>query len=212
MFDHLNLFHWIRSSMQSISHFPSDSNHERILTLRVQDGDQRAFAQLAKFYGHRISALAASFHRSDDRRQDLIQEGYIGLYSAAMAYDGVSSSFSTFALLCMRRRMLNWLERLDRAERGSLSLTELSDGDLSRRGCVQAAFEDVVLRESNWEELQSYVKKILTPLEYRVFSLYMKGYKPVEISRKLGVDMKACHNALYRLRVKLRQLRREAFI
>lgn len=197
-----------------MQHTPTERNdkkiddvNEKALLSRICGGDKEAFVELFGLYRVRILGMAKSFGRSESETEDLVQEGSIALYTAVLAYDGSSSKFSTFATLCMRRKMLNWLEKTHNAECRSISVSDLSDEELARRGGVQDTFEDDVAAQNSLEQLFALASKVLSPLEYRVLLLYAKGYGSCAIADKLSIGTKSCENALYRMRVKLRSAR-----
>lgn len=183
------------------------NTNENALLSKIRVGDKEAFVELFGLYRARILGMAKSFARSDGEIEDLVQEGSLALYTAALAYDNSSSKFSTFAQLCMRRKMLNWLEKSHNAEWRSISVSELSDEELARRGGVQDTFEDDVAAQASLEELFALAQSVLSPLEYRVLLLYARGYGSTAIANKLSLSVKSCENALYRMRVKLRSVR-----
>ena len=170
----------------------------------IKKGNKDAFVYLANSYRDRIISIAFSFGLCGAERDDLIQEGYIALYNAARTYDNSRSQFSTFATLCIRHRMLNWIEKNVTPSLSSMSISELDDNDLSRIGMVQENFEDDIILKTEISDLLDKAKTILSETEYKVFCLYIKGYANNEICEKLGITKKSCDNSLFRLRKKLR--------
>lgn len=170
----------------------------------VKNGNKDDFVYLADSYRDKIITIAFSFGLCGTERDDLIQEGYIALYKAACCYDSSKSKFNTFATLCIKRRMLNWIEKNITPSLSALSISELDDSDLSRLGVVQENFEDDLIVKSEISDLLSTAKSILSANEYRVFTLYIKGYTNAEICEKLDMTKKSCDNSLFRMRKKLR--------
>ncbi len=173
----------------------------------IKNGNKDAFVFLANSYRDRIISIAFSFGLCGAERDDLIQEGYIALYNAARTYDSSKSQFSTFATLCIKRRMLNWIEKNVNPSLSSMSISDLDDNDLSRIGMIQDNFEDDFILKTEISDLLDKAKSILSENEYKVFSLYIKGYTNDEICKKLGITKKSCDNSLFRLRKKLRSVK-----
>lgn len=196
-----------RSQMSlSENAFPDEKQAE--LIARIKSGEKGQFIYLADLYRSVIRTAAASFSPRESERDDLIQEGYIALYNAVCAYDNArGASFSTFAAVCIRNRMRNWIEKSSGTEAAALPLSEVDDSRLAGGGAVQNDFEDAVILKAELNELLAAADKMLSPREKRVFSLYIKGYSNEEICRALAIDRKSCENALFRIRRKLKTAR-----
>ena len=184
----------------------STNNADKVLGSidSIKNGNKDAFVFLADAYRDRIISIAFSFGFCGSERDDLIQEGYIALYNAALTYDSAKAQFSTYATVCIKRRMLNWIEKNVTPTLSSLSLSELDDSDLSRIGMVQDNFEDDIIVKNEIYDLFAKAKVILSDTEYKVFSLYIKGFSNDEICKALDITKKSCDNSLFRMRKKLR--------
>lgn len=181
-----------------------DSGNTTELVDMIKKGNNDAFVFLANAYRDRIISIAFSFGLRGSERDDLIQEGYIALYNAAKSFDDSKSQFSTFSNICIKHRMLNWIEKNVTPTLSSLSISDLDDNDLSRLGVIQENFEDSFIIKSEISDLLDKAKSILSDNEYRVFILYIKGYSNSEICDKLGITKKSCDNSLFRMRKKLK--------
>ena len=194
--------------MESMSLSQNQGNQNPHATLeyleQIKNGNKDAFVFLADSYRDKIITIAFSFGLCGSERDDLIQEGYIALYNAARTYDSSKALFNTYATLCIKRRMINWIEKNVTPTLSSLSISDLDDNDLARMGIVQENFEESLIAKNEIADLLSTAKKILSDKEYLVFSLYIKGYANAEICEKLGITKKSCDNSLFRLRSKLK--------
>ncbi|MBE6570668.1 MAG: sigma-70 family RNA polymerase sigma factor [Ruminococcaceae bacterium] len=170
----------------------------------IKNGNKDVFVFLADSYRDRIISIAFSFGFCGSERDDLIQEGYIALYNAALTYDSAKAQFSTYATVCIKRRMINWIEKNVTPSLSSLPLSELDDNELSRIGMIQENFEDDFIIKNEIRELFDKAKVILSDTEYKVFSLYIKGFSNDEICKALNITKKSCDNSLFRMRKKLR--------
>lgn len=190
----------------SISQIPSNQNPSTINEIleQINSGDKDAFVYLVDSYRDKIITIAFSFGLCGSERDDLIQEGYIALYKAARTYDSSKALFNTYATLCIKRRMINWIEKNVNPSLSSMSISDLDDNDLARMGMIQENFEDTLIAKNEFHELLAKAKSILSEKEFTVFSLYIKGYTNSEICEKIGITKKSCDNSLFRLRTKLK--------
>lgn len=182
--------------------FHGDENE---LINEIKNGSNELFVYLADKYRGRITAAAASFGLRESERDDLIQEGYIALYSAALAYESNrGASFSTFASHCIRNKMINWIDKNINSDASSLPLSSVDDSSLSKNGIVENDFENSIILKSELNELLHIADSLLSDFEKQIFSLYIKGYTNSEICETLSISRKSCDNALFRIRRKLK--------
>lgn len=144
-------------------------------------------------------------------RQELDEEACIALYHAARFYRaGTHATFGYFARVCIRNRLVSFL-RKQKNEEHYLRVDESNgyafDGSPAVGGSVLTV-EDVgeqVAAKDAFRELFDRFLVSLTEYERRVFHLYVKGSTYKEIAGALGVSVKSVDNAVYRIRVKLKQ-------
>ncbi len=169
------------------------------LVSRAANGDHAAFATLAKKYEAAIFSILSPINVPEEDRNDLYQEGLIGLYKAVLLYDPSISAFSTFAGICIRSGISDGLRRYQK-ENSMPSLeipTEEIPAGLSDRP------EEVLIGKETFAALLEQVNRNLSPLERKVFGLHLQGKKVSEISRILGREQKSVENTLFRARKKL---------
>lgn len=174
------------------------------LTKLVRGGDPQAFVELSSRYIGLIRKKAAMFFGpAVPETEDLIQEGFLGLYCAALGYkeDG-GGSFGTYAGACIYNQMATAVRSNatagNRTLNQALPLTEA--GELAEP-CMgpQDLVETREQFDSMWRRLE------LTPLERRVLGLYLSGCRRSQVQERAGIQLKAFDNALYRIRSKLRR-------
>lgn len=179
---------------------------DRELLLRVRQKDADAFGELSTRYFSLICKQAARFGGANvPERDDLLQEGLLALYSAAVSYtEEKGAAFRTFAGVCIQNRMADAVRRhtssRNRALNESLSLNSEAAAELTADTQPQDTIE---LRE----QLQGLFQKlddVLTPLEREAVRLHLSGCKREDIPARSGISLKAFDNAIYRARVKLR--------
>ncbi len=170
-----------------------------------QDGVQDTFGELSVRYICVIRNKSADFYDMGIEAEDLIQEGLIALHAAAVSYSArKGASFKTYATVCIRNRLASAVRSANNAKNRinntAVSLEEQpgSTADLlSEPECCLIATENV-------REITEYARGKLSITERRVLSLYIDGRTYEEIAKELGISIKACDNAMQRVRRKLR--------
>lgn len=175
---------------------------------RFQAGNKEIFSELVARYMHLVRIKACSFREIFSlEREDLYQEGLLGLYDAACSYsagDG-RASFETYAGKCINNRIVSAVRRSASRKNAPLnyavSIDEVSEPD------EQPGSDPQRLLESR-EELDGMLETVytsLSSLERSALSLYLGGHKRSEIHTELGISVKTFDNAMARVRRKLRQ-------
>ncbi|HXL04409.1 MAG: sigma-70 family RNA polymerase sigma factor [Firmicutes bacterium] len=149
--------------------------------------------------------------------EDLTQEGLFGLVEAIRQYDverpGVK--FSSFAYLCIIRKVYNSLRRHSSGKHKplnqALSLYAVMDGENCRPILDLVAGDSLnpeTVLEDKWMDMQveQVLRDYLSVLEYVVTVLLRQGYTTSEISRAIGLNLKAVDNARTRVKGKLRRI------
>ena len=167
------------------------------LTGLFRQGNQKAFHQLAFRYMFVVKKRACDVQGNGMDTDDLIQEGFLGLYSAVNTYNEAGkASFRTYASVCIRNRMVSAVR------------------SASREICAEELTEDIPIKSEDEpenafiikEDLARLMKRIETSLsksEKKVLSLYLEGKSYDEIAAELNKSRKFCDNAMQRARKKL---------
>ncbi len=198
--------------------YESMSDEELILALR--DGDGKIIDYIVEKYKEPVRKKAATMFILGSDREDLIQEGMIGLFKAIRDYDaGRDASFYTFADLCISRQMYKAVEAGNRKKHAPLnsyiSIYEDEDqaGDhgevaglldiLSESG---KSPEDLLIDREQATALEKKIYESLSDLERQVFNLRLTGMDYSQIAKILGRDEKSTDNALSRIKSKVRKI------
>lgn len=173
----------------------------------VRGGNPQAFVELSSRYAGLIRKKAALFcGLSFPEPEDLLQEGFLGLYAAALGYreDG-GGSFGAYAGACIYNQMVSAVRSSATAGNRTLNqaLPLVEAGELTERAMGP---QDLV---ETREQFDSMWRLELTPLERRVLNLYLSGCRRAEVQERSGISLKTFDNALYRIRSKLRRGREE---
>ena len=176
-------------------------------------GDEGAEDTLILRYRRMVNACARPFFLAGGDREDLAQEGMIGLLSAIREYDpGGGASFRTYAELCIRRRLISAAKSASRQKHAPLndgvSLDEiLSSENQSISFLTGQRFdrspEDLVLASELESDFIDVFSRYLSAFEKEILSDYFSGLSYSEIGEKCGRSPKSVDNAVQRIRNKL---------
>lgn len=196
-----------------------ETSKDEELILRIRDGEEKITDYIMEKYKNLVRSKAGSMYILGADREDLIQEGMIGLFKAIRDYDiGRDASFATFADLCVARQMYTAVQAAGRkkhaplnsyvslyAGNGSDKIEEekkLLDSMVSRD---EQNPEELLIDRENVERIEKAIESELSSFERQVLDLYLTGMKYTEIARVLGKDDKSTDNALQRCRSKIRK-------
>jgi RNA polymerase sporulation-specific sigma factor len=192
-----------------------DEGTDEELVTRSWSGDDRALELLLGRYRSFVRAKARSYFLVGADREDVVQEGMIGLYKAIRDYDGSHlASFRSFAELCITRQIITAIKTATRQKHSPLN-TYVSlympahrddDGD---RELIDSFVSDTadpadsVVSSDELSELERYFGQILSDLEANVLQRYIEGQSYQEIAVELKRQVKSIDNALQRIKRKL---------
>lgn len=182
----------------------------------AKQGDHISLGYIVKKYEYFVRLKARKYFLVGADREDVVQEGLVGLYKAIVDYDyGRETSFKVFAQLCISRQIMTAINTHNRQKHIPLN-TYLSiddntygDGtDFSLMNIISEGVKNdpewIYITEEERLEFQEAMKNLLTELEFRVFTLYMEGRSYGEMSTLLKKEIKSIDNALQRVRYKAR--------
>ncbi len=185
------------NSIEPISKTKANADAETVRC--AAEGDNAAFATLAKKFEGVILHILSTITVPEEDRNDLYQEGLIGLYKAVLLYDPSVSAFSTFASVCIRSGISDGLRRYQRER--SLPSFEMPTEEIPDK--VAGRPEEVLMGKETLASLLEQVNRTLSPMERKVFGLHLQGKKAREIARIVGRDQKSVENTLFRAKRKL---------
>lgn len=181
----------------------------------ARDGDGEALEYLIHKYKHFVRAKARSYFLIGADREDIIQEGMIGLYKAIrdFRYDKLSS-FRAFAELCITRQIITAIKTATRQKHIPLnsyvSLNKpIYDEDSDRTlldvitGTKITDPEELIISREEFYDIEEKMGEILSSLEWRVLMSYLDGKTYQEIAVELKRHVKSIDNALQRVKRKL---------
>lgn len=171
-----------------------------LLALALQN-DQDAYAQIIHFFYPIIASISSSYFLSGGDRDDLMQEGLIGLYRAVCSYDeGKNDNFVKYAKICIHRAILTAIKADARLKNSALNTSLPLSDKLELKG--ESAEETAIQRERLLDVYEKIEDK-LSDLERTILSLFIDGLSYKQIADKVGKSPKSVDNALCRIRGKL---------
>jgi len=189
------------------------------LVERVRAGDDSCIETLLARYRNFARSKARSYFLAGSDKEDVVQEGMIGLFKAIRDFDlEQETPFRAFAELCISRQILTAIKTANRQKHqplnSSISLdapaygddqSDRSVGDHLVASSVMSDPVEMVISAQEIEAIRESMTDSLTELEGDVLRLYMDGKSYEEIAGALGNHVKSIDNALQRIKRKLQR-------
>jgi RNA polymerase sporulation-specific sigma factor len=181
----------------------------------AREGSHVASEFLINKYKNFVRAKARSYFLIGADREDIIQEGMIGLYKAIRDFRSDKlSSFRAFAELCITRQIITAIKTATRQKHIPLnsyvSLNKpIYDEDSDRTlldvisGAKVSDPEELIISREEFGDIEAKMGEILSDLEWRVLMAYLDGKSYQEIANELSRHVKSIDNALQRVKRKL---------
>jgi len=178
-------------------------------------GDIKALEYLINKYKSFVRAKARTYFLIGADREDIIQEGMIGLYKAIRDFrEDKLSSFRAFAELCITRQIITAIKTATRQKHIPLnSYVSLNkpifdeDSDRTLMDLISEESisdpEEMIINREEFSGIEEKMGEILSGLEWEVLSLYLQGRSYQEIAEELDRHVKSIDNALQRVKRKL---------
>ncbi|MET4656145.1 RNA polymerase sporulation-specific sigma factor [Exiguobacterium sp. PvP048] len=201
-------------SLVSFDQFECMTDEALVEQAKVFDNSD-ALEFLIERYRNFVRAKARSYFLIGADREDIIQEGMIGLYKAVRDYrTDKLASFKGFAELCITRQMITAIKTATRQKHiplnSYISLDKPIYDDESERTLLDiitsTAPSDpqvLIVNREEYADIESKMDEILSDLERKVLALYLDGRTYQEISDDLDRHIKSIDNALQRVKKKL---------
>jgi RNA polymerase sporulation-specific sigma factor len=187
---------------------------EQIVEL-VHNGDSEALDYLINKFKNFVRAKARSYFLIGADKEDIVQEGMIGLYKAIRDFkEDKLSSFKAFAELCITRQIITAIKTATRQKHIPLNsyisldkpiYDEESDRTLMDviSGAKVLDPEELFISQEEFDQIEVKMAELLSDLERKVLALYLDGQSYQEISEELNRHVKSIDNALQRVKRKL---------
>lgn len=192
----------------------TDMTDEELVSL-VHSGNTEALDFLITKFRPFVRMKARSYFLIGADKEDIIQEGMIGLYKAIRDFRSDKlSSFRAFAELCIIRQIITAIKTATRQKHIPLnsyvSLDKPIYDEESDRTLMDVLTgngvddpEDLIIHNEEFQYMEEKMSEVLSELEREVLALYLDGQSYQEISEKLERHVKSIDNALQRVKRKL---------
>ncbi len=193
----------------------TDQQTDEQLVARAAAGDDVALAELLDRFKPQVRAKARTYFVAGGDRQDVIQEGMIGLYKAVRDYDiERHPSFRHFAELCVTRQIITAVKAATRHKHSplnayvSLQGAAGPDESIDNDHMVELADDgtdplNAITSAADMAQLRAFCLEVLSSLETEVLVRYVSGESYATIAAELGRHTKAIDNAVQRVKRKL---------
>lgn len=185
------------------------------LLQEIKNQNNVAFDCLIDRYKEMVSIKANKFFMIGSEKEDMIQEGYMGLYKAVKSFDQEKqNSFKTFAGLCIERQMITAVKNSNRQKHiplnSSLSLNseayeENDDTEVIEILDTRKTGEDpldIITKKEYFSIIETAINNSLSDFEKKVLTHYKNGESYAEIATKLESKVKSVDTAIQRIRKK----------
>lgn len=178
-------------------------------------GDSAALNCLFDRYNDLLKMKTHNFFINGAEKEDIVQEARIGLYKAIKSFDieKQSSSFKTFANLCVERQLITAIKSSNRQKHiplnSSFSLNtsaydendDTSVLDILDTHAVEDPLE-IITKKEYYELIENRIDENLSEFEKKVLEKYIQGESYIDIATKLDTPVKSVDNAIQRIRKK----------
>ncbi len=169
-------------------------------------------------YSSYVSLMSKKYYIAGGTREDLFEEGVIGILEACKNYKGESlfeDKFDSFVKLCIKRQIFDAIKKANTGKNKALNesvpfVTYDDEGDeqsmlevLSDRNSSNDPLDLFIDKEKIRERLAK-CNKLLGDFEKQVLDLYISGEKQSGIAKILGKEVKTIDNTLQRIKAKLK--------
>ena len=185
------------------------------IVLKASKGDKIALEYIIKKYKNFVKAKAKSYFLIGADKEDIIQEGMIGLYKAVRDFDASkTNSFKGFADICITRQIITAIKTATRQKHiplnSYISLNKPVYDEESERTLLDILSsikisdpEELIIGKEEKKYIESKMNELLSDLELQVVEYYLNGKSYQYIADKLKRDVKSIDNALQRVKRKL---------
>jgi RNA polymerase sporulation-specific sigma factor len=196
--------------------FTAFRNHnDQILVNMANSGNYLAEEYIINKYKKMVKMKARAYFLIGADKEDLIQEGMIGLYKAVRSYDNYKMpSFKMFAEICVNRQIITAVKMASRKKHKPLNFSISLNQPVCYNNSDKTLLDIVsdmnindplflFITQEKFIEIKSKLQEMLSKLEIRVLELYLEGKTYKEIALEINKSVKSIDNAIQRIKSKL---------
>lgn len=201
-----------------------DMTDENLINEAIHNENNVALECLMERYKDIVNMKASKFFMVGSEKDDIIQEGYIGLYKAVKSFDKEKqNSFKTFATICIERQLITAVKNsnrqkhmplnssvslnaaaFDEDENGETTVIEVLD---TKKGAEDPL--EIITRREYFDSVEKNINNNLSDFEKDVLNLYKNGYSYVFIADKLKTKVKSVDTAIQRIKKKAAKIKKQ---
>lgn len=184
------------------------------VVLLAQSGNKQAMEYIVEKYAGFVKRRSVPYFLAGAERDDLVQEGLIGLYKAVKSFNSKKrANFRTFAEVCIVRQMITAVKTSTRKKNSPLNhyiSIHGTENDTADEKSYEMLVdlknvnpESIMIEKENVKGMESEISSLLSDFENQVLSLYLSGVSYKKIATFLKKEPKAVDNALQRIKKKI---------
>lgn len=197
---------------------------ENLINEAIKNQNNVALDCLMGRYKDIVNMKANKFFMVGSEKDDIIQEGYIGLYKAIKSYDKEKqNSFKTFATICIERQLITAVKNSNRQkhmplnssvslnaaayeedENGETTVMEVLD---TKKGAEDPL--EIIAKKEYIDLVEKNIDNSLSDFEKDVLKFYKNGYSYVNIADKLKTKVKSVDTAIQRIKKKAAKIKQQ---
>ena len=188
---------------------------EEMIRLIQDRDDQQAQDYLLDKYKEFVKIKAARYFLVGAEKEDIIQEGMIGLFKAIRDYrPGKQASFKVFAEICVNRQIISAIKSATRQKHRPLNCYVSLDKPVFEEGKERTLLdmlggghgvdpENLLVDQEAFMDIEKNVTAMLSSLEWQALCKYLESKSYQQIAQELQRSTKSIDNALQRVKRKL---------
>ena len=183
---------------------------------QIRQGNEQALTYLLNKYKNLVQNKVSRYFIIGAEKEDIIQEGMIGLYKAIKNYDTEKqNTFKTFANMCIERQLITAIKTSNRQKHiplnscVSLNVSAYTNEDDNNIQLIEIYDDktvedplDTMMKKEYYKEIQNALDNSLSDFERKVLDRFIKGESYETIARKVDAPVKSVDNEIQRIRKK----------
>ena len=195
----------------------NNMSDEQLLQEIKENNSEEALEFLICKYKELVNTKVGKYFMIGAEREDIVQEGLIGLYKAIKDYKiGMQNSFKSFANLCIERQLITAIKTSNRQKHMplnsylSLNMTAYNGEENGNETEVVDVLDanviedplDTITKKEYMNTVGTVIDNSLSDFEKKVLNRYVQGESYIKIAQKLDMPVKSVDNAIQRIRKK----------
>lgn len=195
----------------------NNMSDEQLLQEIKENNSEEALEFLICKYKELVNTKVGKYFMIGAEREDIVQEGLIGLYKAIKDYKiGMQNSFKSFANLCIERQLITAIKTSNRQKHMplnsylSLNMTAYNGEENGNETEVVDVLDanviedplDTITKKEYMNTVGTVIDNSLSDFEKKVLNRYVQGESYMKIAQKLDMPVKSVDNAIQRIRKK----------